>query len=106
MKLIVGLGNPGKKYDNTRHNIGFVIVDEIAKSLNILSYKEKFNSYVADTIVNGEKVILAKPLTYMNLSGEAVRKIIDFYNIDIKDILIIHDDLDLPDIHKHICSLM
>lgn len=96
MKLIVGLGNPGKEYSKTRHNIGFVIVDEIAKSLGVLSYQEKFQGLVAKTNYKGESVILLKPQTYMNLSGDSVRKVVEFYKMDLEDVLIIFDDLDLP----------
>lgn len=95
MKLIVGLGNPGGEYENTRHNIGFMMLDAYAKNKNLVIDKKKFNGSYCDTILNGEKVILLKPLSYMNLSGEVVRRFIDFYKIDISDILIVHDDLDL-----------
>lgn len=94
MKMIVGLGNPGKEYENTRHNIGFMIVDEFAKKMNTSFDKEKFNSEYAVAYVEGEKYLLVKPQTYMNLSGEAVRKFYDYFDIDIEDILIIYDDLD------------
>ncbi len=95
MKLIVGLGNPGAEYKNTRHNIGFMVIDEYAKRHNISINKKKFNALYGEFIINDEKVILVKPQTYMNLSGEAVKQIVDYYKIDIDNILIIHDDLDL-----------
>ncbi len=95
MKLIVGLGNPGKEYENTRHNVGFHYIDNFAKSLGLKIEKEKFNGLYCDTIINGEKVILLKPQKYMNLSGEVVRKYVDFFKINIEDILIINDDLDM-----------
>lgn len=96
MKLIVGLGNPDKKYENTRHNVGFMCLDKYLKIRDIdLKFKEKFNSLYLETNINGEKVIFVKPLTYMNNSGEAVRKFRDFYKIDSNDILVISDDLDL-----------
>lgn len=97
MKLIVGLGNPGKEYENTRHNIGFMFVDKFAKE-NGLEFKlnKNLKSFLTEIKINGERVIIAKPVTYMNLSGEAVVKIMNFYKIDIDDILVIHDDLDLP----------
>ncbi len=95
MKLIVGLGNPGKEYDGTRHNVGFIIIDEVAKHFGISKYDAKFKGYCAKTNINGEQVLLLKPLTYMNLSGESVRAAIDFYKIDIDDILVVFDDLDL-----------
>ena len=94
MKLIVGLGNPGKDYENTRHNAGFKFVDKFAKSQNIDFNKEKFNGLYAEFNYNGEKIILLKPQKYMNLSGEVVIKFKEFFKIDLKDILIICDDLD------------
>lgn len=95
MKLIVGLGNTGKEYENTRHNIGFIFIDNFAKSLGVTIEKEKFNGLYTQVTINDEKVILLKPLSFMNLSGEVVRKYVDFFKIDINDILIINDDLDL-----------
>ena len=95
MKLIVGLGNPGREYENTRHNIGFMTIDEYANRIGVSITKDKFNGLYADTNINGEKVILLKPQAYINLSGEVIRKYIDFFKINIEDILIIHDDLDL-----------
>lgn len=95
MKLIVGLGNPGKDYENTRHNVGFFMIDNYVKSKNLLSWKNKFNGLYLDTTIFDEKVIFLKPQSYMNLSGGVVRKFVDFYKIDIDDIIIISDDLDL-----------
>lgn len=96
MKLIVGLGNPGTKYDLTRHNIGFEIVDNFAKKYNCdFKAESKFNALVATTIINGEKVMILKPQTYMNLSGESVVKIRNYYDIELDDMIICHDDLDL-----------
>ena len=92
MKLIVGLGNPGKNYEKTRHNIGFYVVDHY---LGEVKYKEKFNGLYYELNINGEKVIFLKPQTFMNNSGECVSKFIKYNNIDNKDIMIIHDDLDL-----------
>ena len=92
MKLIIGLGNPGKEYEGTRHNIGFRLIDDYDSEL---SWQEKFNGLVASKKYDNEKVFFFKPLTYMNNSGIAVSKIINFYNFDLKDVLIIHDDLDL-----------
>lgn len=96
MKLIVGLGNPGREYENTRHNIGFMFIDEYAKEKGIEINKKKFNGLYVDFINNGEKTILLKPQTYMNLSGESIRAFVDFFKINIEDILIISDDLDMP----------
>ena len=96
MRLIVGLGNPGKEYDKTRHNIGFNVLDIIADKYN-LSFNEnkKFNALEVIFNIMNEKIILIKPLTFMNLSGDCVVKYVDYYNIDINDILVIHDDLDM-----------
>ena len=94
MKLIVGLGNPGSEYNNTRHNIGFYYLDLFANKSN-LSFKEKFNGLYSKLNINGEEVILLKPLTYMNLSGDCVIKFVNYYKINIEDILVIHDDLDI-----------
>ena len=93
MKLIVGLGNPGKEYENTRHNVGFMTLDHY---LGPVCWKEKFSGYYYEKNVGGEKVLFLKPKTYMNLSGNSVRQYIQFYKIKIDDILVIQDDLDLP----------
>lgn len=95
MKLIVGLGNPGREYEKTRHNIGFMFLDSFAESLRVTDFKTKFNGSYAKTKINGEDVLLLKPLSYMNLSGEVVSKFVRYFNIDISDILVISDDLDL-----------
>ena len=95
MKMIVGLGNPGKEYEKTRHNIGFIIVDSYAKQKGI-KFSEKFNGLSAKIYMNGETFILLKPLSYMNLSGTIVKKYAEYYKIKPEDILIIQDDLDLP----------
>ena len=79
MKLIVGLGNPGDRYDKTRHNIGFDIIDYLASELNITNFRDKFNGDIGETIVDGEKVFLLKPMTFMNLSGDSIREVIKFY---------------------------
>lgn len=93
MKLIVGLGNPGSEYVNTRHNVGFMCVDNYVGNVE---WKEKFNALYTQINIEEEKVIFLKPLTYMNLSGNAVRKFVDYYKININDILVIQDDMDLP----------
>lgn len=95
MKLIVGLGNPGKEYENTRHNIGFMAINNYLKENNLDLNKTKFNGKYTETNIKGEKVILLEPQKYMNLSGEVIRDFVKFYKIDIKDILIISDDLDM-----------
>lgn len=96
MKLIVGLGNPGNRYDNTRHNMGFMMLDCYAKIKNLKFDRQKFDGVYAEFIVNGERVILLKPQKYINLSGDVIKKYIDFYKIKIEDLLIISDDLDMP----------
>lgn len=96
MKLIVGLGNPGKEYENTRHNIGFSYIDRIAKANNFPEFREKFEGAVSEKIIDGEKIILLKPMTYMNLSGNSVGQIVKFYKIEMEDIAIIYDDMDMP----------
>ena len=95
MKLIVGLGNPGREYVNTRHNIGFMAIDRIVDSLGISFDKKKFNGSYCVGNVNGEKVMFLKPLEYMNLSGNVIGRFVRFFDIDVSDILIIHDDLDM-----------
>lgn len=95
MKLIVGLGNPGFSYQNTRHNVGFMVLDNYCKKNNINFDNNKFNGLYAQTNINGEKVIFLKPQKYMNLSGEVVRDFVHYFKIAIDDILIINDDLDL-----------
>ncbi|MDR2994066.1 MAG: aminoacyl-tRNA hydrolase, partial [Bacillus cereus] len=96
MKLIVGLGNPGREYELTRHNIGFMAIDELAKRWNISLNEQKFKGVFGAGFVNGEKVILLKPLTYMNLSGESIRPLMDYYKIDVEDFVVMYDDLDIP----------
>ena len=96
MKVIVGLGNPGKQYSFTRHNIGFIILDHLAQKWNIPIEKSKFRSLVGDGTFNEEKVLLVKPQTYMNLSGEAILEIVQFYKIEPQDIIVVYDDMDLP----------
>lgn len=96
MKLIVGLGNPGREYELTRHNIGFMAIDELSRRWNIPLNEQKFKGLFGAGFVNGEKVILLKPLTYMNLSGESIRPLMDYYKIDIEDFIVMYDDLDMP----------
>lgn len=95
MKLIVGLGNPGEKYADTRHNIGFKVIDQLANQLAIPLDKRKFKAEYGIDNIEGKKVILCKPQTYMNLSGEAVRPLLDYYDIAIDNMLVIYDDLDI-----------
>ncbi len=96
MKLIVGLGNPGKQYEQTRHNIGFEVIDALSSQLAIPLTQSKFKGLYGVGFFKGEKVLLLKPLTYMNLSGESIRAVMDYYQIDLEDLLVIYDDLDLP----------
>lgn len=95
MYLIVGLGNPGKEYDHTRHNIGFDAIDKISSRYNIDLNRTKFKGMYGEGFINSEKVILLKPLTYMNLSGESLREITSFYKIKSENIIVIYDDVDL-----------
>ena len=96
MKLVVGLGNPGKEYENTRHNIGYELADMFAKKYNCSFRTErKFEADIFDIKINGEKVIVAKPLTYMNLSGQAVRPLLAYYKLSVEDLFVIYDDINL-----------
>ena len=95
MKLVVGLGNPGKQYENTRHNIGFMLLDKYSQIHNISIDKEKFGGLYAIETLYGEKVLFLKPQEYINLSGDVLKRFVDYYDIAIEDILIINDDLDL-----------
>lgn len=96
MYIIVGLGNPGKQYENTRHNMGFLAVDLLAEKYNIDVNKIKFKALVGEGRIAGQKVLLVKPQTYMNLSGEAVRQAMDFYKIVPEELIVIYDDIDIP----------
>ena len=96
MKLVVGLGNPGKEYANTYHNLGFEVLDLLAKKVGASINKSKGNALYAQTKIKDEIVFLIKPLTYMNLSGQAVRYFANFYKISPEDIIVVCDDIDLP----------
>lgn len=96
MKIIVGLGNPGAKYKETRHNIGFKAVEEIASRYRVEKEECKYDGLIGHIRIGDEKVLLVKPLTYMNLSGKAVAPLLHFYKLDLKDLLVIYDDMDLP----------
>ena len=96
MKLIVGLGNPGREYRNHRHNIGFLSIDDIAAHLDIEIRKRKFNARYALYKYKGQHVIFLKPLTFMNLSGEAVKRFVTFFNLSFDNVLVIVDDVHLP----------
>lgn len=98
VKLIAGLGNPGKKYEKTRHNVGFWAINQIADNFqfSVFNFQLTFRAQIAEGTINRQKVLLAKPQTFMNNSGEAVKKIADYYKIKPEDIWIVHDDIDLP----------
>ena len=96
MYIIAGLGNPGKKYENTRHNMGFIAVDLLAQKYGIKVDKIKFKALVGEGRIAGRKVLLVKPQTYMNLSGESIREVMSFYKEDIENLIVIYDDIDIP----------
>jgi PTH1 family peptidyl-tRNA hydrolase len=96
IKLIVGLGNPGARYARSRHNVGFLIADRLAHAHALAFARRRFNAHLAEGSVAGARVMIAKPQTYMNLSGEAVSKLFAFYKIAPHDLLVVYDDLDLP----------
>jgi len=96
MRLIAGLGNPGKSYEKSKHNIGFCVIDRLAADENIDFCKKRFKGILGEGHIAGEKVILLKPQTYMNLSGESVREVCDFYRIGAENLIVVYDDISLP----------
>ncbi|MFM1655450.1 aminoacyl-tRNA hydrolase [Brevibacillus sp. B_LB10_24] len=96
MKVMIGLGNPGRQYEDTRHNVGFMAIDKVSNEWQIPVSQNKFRALIGEGRINGERVLLVKPQTYMNLSGESVREIVSFYKLTPADILVVFDDLDLP----------
>ncbi len=96
MIVIAGLGNPGKEYDKTKHNVGFWVIDQLAKEYNIDVTKFKHKALIGDGVIAGKKVLLVKPQTYMNLSGESIREVLKFYKIPIEQFYVIYDDTSLP----------
>jgi PTH1 family peptidyl-tRNA hydrolase len=96
VKIVVGLGNPGRRYKKTRHNVGFMTVDRLAESHSLAFSKKKFNAEIATGSILGEEVLLVKPQTFMNVSGEAVGPLVRFYKVEHPDILVVYDDADLP----------
>jgi PTH1 family peptidyl-tRNA hydrolase len=96
VKLIVGLGNPGREYAMTRHNVGFMVIDRLAHKLGLAVEKKKFKALVGQGQLGREKVLLAKPQTFMNLSGEAVSSLLHWYKLETSDLLVVLDDMDLP----------
>jgi len=95
MYIIAGLGNPTKEYAGTRHNVGFAVIDKLAEEYNISMDIKKHKAICGKGVISGQKVILVKPLTYMNLSGESIREVIDFYKLDVNEVLIVFDDISL-----------
>ncbi len=95
MWILVGLGNPGKEYSNNRHNIGFMVIDEIAKEFGLPDFRDKFQGQMTEGRIDDEKVVLIKPMTFMNLSGDCVQKFARFYKVTPNRILVFHDELDL-----------
>ncbi len=96
MKLIIGLGNPGSRYAKTRHNLGYMVVDELARRHNIDTPREKFSAWIGQGAIGAERILLAKPTTFMNRSGQAVQAIGRFYKLELSDLLVVTDDLALP----------
>lgn len=96
MKMIVGLGNPGSEYAKTRHNIGFMLVDKLAENLKVAVNKSKYKALIGEAHIGQEKVLLVKPQTYMNLSGEAVGPLARWHKLNAEDIIVVYDDMDLP----------
>jgi PTH1 family peptidyl-tRNA hydrolase len=96
MRVVVGLGNPGSKYHGTRHNVGYAVVDALAAGPTAGKFQSRFQAQVCDLMEGNEKVLLVKPETFMNLSGRCVRQIMDFYQLDLADLLVVCDDVNLP----------
>ncbi|NMC27298.1 MAG: aminoacyl-tRNA hydrolase [Syntrophomonadaceae bacterium] len=96
MKIIVGLGNPGPEYKNTRHNIGYMVLEELAARYPVEKQDAKFDALIGQIRIGGEKVLLVKPLTYMNLSGRAVQPLVHWHKLDLQDLIVVYDDMDLP----------
>ncbi len=96
MKIFVGLGNPTPEYSATKHNVGFMLADRLADEFAASTWREHFNALIAETFLDGEKILLVKPQTFMNLSGEAVAPIVNFYKLDAANLIVAHDDMDLP----------
>ncbi len=97
MKIIVGLGNPGPEYHNTRHNMGFMVLEELAKRYPVEKQTDRFNAIIGEIRIKGEKILLVKPLTFMNLSGRAVQPLLHWYKVALTDLMVVYDDMDLKD---------
>ncbi|MGI6452634.1 MAG: aminoacyl-tRNA hydrolase [Syntrophomonadaceae bacterium] len=96
MKIVVGLGNPGPRYKSTRHNVGFEAVQELASRCLVVRQESRFDALIGHANMGQEKVLLVKPMTFMNRSGNAVQPLVDWYKVDLKDLMVIYDDMDLP----------
>lgn len=96
MKVIVGLGNPGREYAQTKHNVGFMLVDALAEKLGITDWQSKFDALIAEGRMGTEKILLVKPQTYMNESGRAVGPLMNWYKLPVEDLIVAHDDMDIP----------
>lgn len=96
MKIVVGLGNPGREYASTRHNVGFMVVDELSRRLGIRDSRSRFRALLSEGFDNAQKLVVVKPQTYMNLSGTSVREAVSWYKTPIEDLLVVADDIDLP----------
>ncbi len=95
MKIVVGLGNPGKEYKNTRHNVGYMVLEELARRHSVDRQESKFDAIIGHISIKGEKVLLVKPLTYMNLSGRSVQPLVHWYKLELSDLMVVYDDMDL-----------
>jgi PTH1 family peptidyl-tRNA hydrolase len=96
MKVVVGLGNPGRRYEGTRHNVGFAVLDALAAAPNAGRFQVRFQAEIAELTEDSGKVLLVKPQTFMNLSGQCVRQVVDFYQLPLQDLLVVCDDFNLP----------
>lgn len=96
MKIIAGLGNPGSEYAKTKHNVGFMFIDALADALNVTNWQDKFDAKIGEARIGSEKVLLVKPQTYMNDSGRAVGPLMKFYKLPPEDLIVVHDDMDIP----------
>lgn len=96
MRIVVGLGNPGREYAATRHNVGFMVADRLLRRAGAVGTRKRFRSEVTETAIANQRVVVVKPQTYMNLSGQAVREVVSWFHLPVHDLLVVYDDLDLP----------
>src|SRR5438105_2942964 len=96
MKVVVGLGNPGSRYAGTRHNVGFAVIDSLAHGADVGRFQRRFQAEVAEWVDGPHRILLVKPETFMNLSGQAVRQLVDFYQVMLENLLVVCDDINLP----------